>query len=172
MTKLPSHEQTLVLLKPDSIQRGIIGEILTRLERTGLKIVAMKMVWVDREHAGRHYHDLKERFGDLVFTKTIDMITEAPVVAVVLEGHHATEVVRKIVGSTFPRNAAPGTIRGDYAHLSYNAYNMIHASGNKEEATREIAVWFTPSEIHSYTKNDDRHVLSSTEEDEGIRPIG
>jgi nucleoside-diphosphate kinase len=171
MTKLPSHEQTLVLLKPDTIQRGIVGEVITRLERTGLKIVAIKMVWVDKDHAAKHYHDLQERLGELVFSRTLDMITEAPVIAIVLEGHHATEVVRKIVGSTFPRNAAPGTIRGDYAHLSWNTYNLIHASGNKKEAQLEIPVWFKSEEIHSYEKNDDRHVLAITEEDEGLRTV-
>jgi|SRR2546429_4957747 len=171
MAKLPSHEQTLILLKPDTVQRGIVGEILTRLERTGLKIVAMKMVWVDKEHAARHYHDLKERLGEPVFSRTVGMITEAPVIAIVLEGHHATEVVRKIVGATFPRNAAPGTIRGDFAHISWNTYNLIHASGNKQEAELEIPVWFSPDEIHSYQKNDELHVLAVTEEDEGLRPI-
>lgn len=165
MSKLPSHEQTLVLIKPDAVQRGLVGEVLTRLERTGLKIVAMKMVWVGEEEASRHYHDLLDRYGERVYKRTIAMITEAPLIATVLEGHRAIEVVRKIVGSTFPKDALPGTIRGDFGHVAKNPFNLIHASSSKEDAKREIDVWFKESEIHSYTRNDEKHVLSPTDED-------
>ena len=165
VSNLSSHEKTLVLIKPDAVQRALIGEIVTRLERVGLKIVAMKMVYVDVEQAGKHYHDLKERYGEQVFDRTVGMITEAPLVAMILEGHHAIEVVRKIVGSTFPKDSAPGTIRGDFAHVSKNPFNLIHASGHKEDAEREIPIWFSKEEIHTYLRNDEKHVLSASDDD-------
>src|SRR5690349_19119815 len=113
-------EQSLVLLKPDAIDRGLIGEILQRFERVGLKIAGLKMVWPKPEHAAQHYtEDLAKRRGQAVRDLMIDMLTSGPVVAVVLEGVEAVEQVRKMVGTTEPKAAAPGTIRGDFSHVSF-----------------------------------------------------
>jgi nucleoside-diphosphate kinase len=160
-------EKTLILVKPDGVQRGLTGEILKRFENVGLKIVGMKMVWIDEAFATKHYSDIKERRGEKVFTALLGLITMGPVVAAVLEGVDAVDVVRKMCGTTEPKSAAPGTIRGDYAHVSF-AYsdevdqavrNVIHASGKPEEAKAEIALWFTPSEIHNYPSVNDIHIL-------------
>jgi len=161
-------QRTLVLLKPDAVQRGLIGRILERFENAGLKIVAAKMVWVDVKLADKHYDDLGKRRGEQVKKRMVEFLTKTgPVLALVLEGVEAVEVVRKIVGGTEPKTALPGTIRGDFAHLSL-AYgdsknkavpNLIHASGSPEEAKREIELWFKPSEIHSYKLSHEEHVL-------------
>jgi len=151
-------QRTLVLLKPDAVQRGLIGRIIQRFEDAGLKIVASKMVWASKEQADRHYFDLGSRRGEHVKKKMIDFITKGPVFALVLEGVEAVEVVRKIVGGTEPKTALPGTIRGDFAHQSFiyadnknkGLPNLIHASGSLEEAKQEIKLWFKDSEIHSY----------------------
>jgi nucleoside-diphosphate kinase len=148
-------QQTLVLLKPDAVKRGLIGEIISRFEKAGLKIVAMKMVWVDRKLARKHYEEhVKKDF----YPGLEAFITSGPVVAMVIEGIDAVEVVRKIVGGTEPKTALPGTIRGDYAHISKEwankkgkaVANLIHASDSLKNAKREIGVWFRPWEIHSY----------------------
>lgn len=161
-------QRTLVLLKPDAIQRGLVGRILERFENAGLKIVAMKMVWVDENLASKHYQDLGKRRGEEVKKRMIEFLTKnAPVIAIVFEGVEAVEVVRKIVGGTEPKTALPGTIRGDFAHLSlvYSnsknkaAPNLIHASGSLEEAKREIDLWFKQEEIHSYKLSHEEHVL-------------
>lgn len=161
-------ERTLVLVKPDGVQRCLVGEILTRFERAGLKVVGMRMVWCDKEHAMRHYtEDITVRRGEFVRNKLIRFLTEGPVVALCLEGISAVEVVRKIVGGTEPRTAAPGTVRGDYAHMSYEHAdaevkalpNLIHASGNSEEAKVEVSLWFSEKELHSYRTVHDVHVL-------------
>jgi nucleoside-diphosphate kinase len=152
-------ERTLVLLKPDSIARGLVGTIITRFENVGLKIVASKMVWVDGDHAGKHYFDVKERHGERVFDSLKDYLTEGPVLALVLQGVSSVDVVRKLIGSTYPSDAMPGTIRGDYAHISKHyanvngkrVGNLIHASANSKEAEYEINLWFKPEEIHSYS---------------------
>ena len=136
-------ERTLILLKPDCVQRGICGEIVSRFEKIGLKISGMKMVWVDRDFAKKHY---KAHLGKDFYKGLENFIVEGPVIAVVLEGLHAVDLVRKTVGGTEPRTAAPGTIRGDYSHHSYeytdkkgiSIKNLIHASGNKEDAENEI----------------------------------
>ena len=155
-------EQTLVLVKPDGVQRGLVGEILQRFEKVGLKIIGMKMVWVDAAFAKKHY---KAHVDKPFYLGLETMITEGPVVAVALEGIHAVELVRKIVGPTEPKSAPPGTIRGDYAHVSY-AYadrkgiaikNLIHASGNIEEAKAEIQLWFGKEELHSYPLVHEKH---------------
>src|SRR3989338_3251132 len=152
-------ERTLVLIKPDGVQRSLIGEITSRFENAGLKIVGLKMTWVDKEHAMKHYtEDITVRRGEFVRNKLLKFLTEGPVVAFCLEGIEAVEVVRKIVGGTEPRTAAPGTIRGDYSHISYvyadamdkAIANLINASGNKDDAKAEIALWFTEKEIYSY----------------------
>jgi len=148
-------QRTLVLLKPDAVKRGIMGEIISRFEKAGLKIVAMKMVWVDRKLAKKHY---KEHVKKDFYPGLETFITSGPVVAMVIEGVDAVEVVRKMVGGTEPRSALPGTIRGDYAHISKEwaskkgkaIPNLIHASDSLENAKREISIWFKPKEIHSY----------------------
>jgi nucleoside-diphosphate kinase len=166
-------EQTLLLVKPDGVQRGLTGEILKRFENVGLKIVAMKMVWIDNEFAAKHYSDIKTRRGEKVFNALLSLVTMGPIVAVVLEGVDSVEVVRKICGTTEPKSALPGTIRGDYAHVSF-AYsdkvdqavrNVVHASGTKEEAKNEIALWFKQDEIHDYPSVNDIHILHYKAED-------
>jgi nucleoside-diphosphate kinase len=148
-------EQTFVALKPDAVQRGLIGEIVKRFEQVGLKILAMKMVWVTPEFSKKHY---KEHLEKSFYKGLEDFITQGPVVGMVIEGVSAIETVRKIVGPTEPKSALPGTIRGDYAHHSYSyadkkgisIKNLIHASGNKSDAEYEINLWFTKKEIHNY----------------------
>ncbi len=157
-------ERTLVLLKPDTIQRSFAGELITRFEKVGLKIVGMKMVWVDEEFSKKHYaaHIEKKFYPGLQA-----MITEGPVVAIVLEAPHAVSQVRKMVGGTEPKSAQPGTIRGDYAQHSYeytdgkgiSIKNLIHASGNVEEAKTEVDLWFKPEEIHTYKTVHEAHVF-------------
>ncbi len=157
-------ERTLIVVKPDGVQRALVGRILQRFEDAGLKIIGMKMVWVDEAFTKKHYFDLEERRGSKVFRNMMLALTEGPVVAAVLEGVDAAENVRRIVGGTEPKSAAPGTIRGDFAHHSY-AYtdatdkgvrNVIHASGNAAEAKQEIGLWFTDGELHDY-KTDSQH---------------
>ncbi len=160
-------ERTLVLVKPDGVQRALTGVIINRFENVGLKIIGMKMVWIDEDFASKHYADVRNRKGDAVFKALLKLITMGPVVAMVLEGVDAVEVVRKMCGPTEPKTALPGTIRGDYAHASY-AYtdlvgeavrNVIHASGSKEEAKAEVSMWFNDSEIHDYESVHDLHIL-------------
>lgn len=183
-------ERTLVLLKPDAVTRGIIGKIITRFEETGLKIVAMKMIWADDNIAKKHY-PLDEEWAKKTYSKSkesydkegkkypykdymdlgktlqkwlIEFLTEGPVVGIVLEGYHSIELIRKMIGSTEPRQALPGTIRGDFASTESYAVtdkqervlrNLVHASDSVINAEREIALWFTPHELHSYENNQD-----------------
>jgi len=160
-------ERTLVILKPDTLQRGIAGEIITRFERVGLKIVAAKMLSPDYDHYFQHYEGigtLKSRRGDKAFEVTLAMMQEGPVLAFILEGIEAVEQVRKMVGATEPKKALPGTIRGDYSHISFSHAdkeevgipNIIHASANLEEATKEINHWFSESEIYEYETTHER----------------
>lgn len=185
-------ERTLVLIKPDGVVRSLAGKIISRFEETGLKIIGMKMVWADETLAKKHYQ-LDEVWARNVFEKTkktkeaegqpfpykdhmeyggmiqswnSKFLQEGPVIAIVLEGPHAIEIVRKMVGSTEPRQASPGTIRGDYAMTESYALandksrvlrNLIHASDSIETANREIAIWFEKNEIHSYSKDLDKH---------------
>ena len=130
-------ERTLVLVKPDAMQRGLAGEILGRLERRGLTLRAARLVQVDRELAERHYGEHREKpfFGELV-----DFITSAPTLALVVEGESAISVVRTTMGATNPVNAAPGTIRGDLALAMPD--NLVHGSDSPESAEREIELWF------------------------------
>lgn len=154
-------EQTLVLFKPDALQRGLVGEILTRFERVGLRIVATKMIAPDKAHFHTHYEDIGQvitRRGETVFNQVLGMMTDSPVIAMVFEGVEAVELVRKLVGSTEPKSSAPGTIRGDFSHMSYGYAdseekgipNLIHASGDSEEAVKEVAHWFTDEELFDY----------------------
>ena len=155
-------EQTLVIFKPDAVMRGIVGEIITRFERAGFKIVAIKMLEPDYKYYEQHYEGigtLKTRKGAQIFEDTLASMQDGPVIAMVLEGVEAVEAVRKMVGDTQPKSALPGTIRGDYAHVSYSqasaggrgVANIVHASADVKEAKQEIAHWFTPGEMHDYT---------------------
>ena len=148
-------ERTLVLIKPDGVQRLLVGRILERYESRGLKLVALKLVQVDRALAERHYAIHRERpfFGGLV-----DFITSAPLVALALEGPDAIAIVRTINGATRPNQAAPGTIRGDFALET--AQNLVHASDSPETAAAELAMWFEPAELHEYARDVDRWVLA------------
>jgi len=181
---MPIH-QTLILIKPDGVKKGIIGKIVSRLEDTGLRVCAMKMVWPDDKLAKNHYpleeqwakdvfkkskttaekekrkfeHKNHMEFGEKIQSALREYIKEAPVVAMVIKGPHAVEIVRKVVGNTEPKQATPGTIRADF--ISIESYeiadkhnrairNLIHASDSIENAKREIALWFKPEEIHEY----------------------
>ena len=144
-------ERTLILVKPDGVQRCLSGEILARLEKRGLKIVALKMLRMDRALAEKHYavHREKPFFNDLV-----SFITSGPIIAAVLEGEKAIESTRQTMGATDPKKAAPGTIRAD---LGINMeHNLIHGSDSPENAAAEIAIFFKPEEILSYTRDVDR----------------
>ncbi len=147
-------ERTFVMIKPDGVQRGLVGEIIARFERRGLKIVAMKMVHVDTEFARKHYavHEGKPFFEGL-----IRYITSSPVVAMVIEGPDAIRVVRDMVGATDPRKAAPGTIRGDFG-LEIGR-NLIHASDAGETAEFEIGLWFSKEEIVPWERDVDKWIL-------------
>lgn len=183
-------EKSVVLIKPDGVKRGLVGEIVARFEKAGIKIVAMKMVGVDREFATKHYgfndewfenvgKKVKEfykekgldpgegilemenkKIGKLVQGWNVDYLTEGPVVAMVLEAPGAVEIVRKMVGSTYPQTAPPGTIRGDFSFDSpllsntkrRSVHNLIHASGTPAEAEIEIELWFKKDDIHSYKR--------------------
>lgn len=183
-------ERTLVLIKPDGVQRGLVGRIIQRFEDVGLKIVGAKMVWVNEELAKKHYKDelipilgnktkkdwdaagIKysetiEELGIMILNGTRKFLRSGPVLALVLEGLNGVEIVRKLVGSTGPKDSLPGTIRGDFAHISLGyastqkkgAANLIHASGNIEEAKQEIALWFKPEELHTYKTVHEVHVF-------------
>jgi nucleoside-diphosphate kinase len=160
-------EQTLILIKSDGVQRALIGRIIQRFEDAGLKIVGMKMQQVTKDFARKHYFDVAERRGEKVLKSLLEYLTEGPVVAIVFEGIHAVELVRKIVGSTEPKSSPPGTIRGDFAHHAYDyadakstsVRNIIHASGKSEEAKYEISLWFTPEELHTYKTVHELHVF-------------
>src|SRR5919202_38032 len=144
-------ERSLVVFKPDAVQRAIVGELLARFERRGLRLVALKVVHVERDMAERHYavHRGKFFFEDLVKT-----ITSSPVVACVLEGPNAIAVIRAMVGATRPHEAAPGTIRGDYALVGLR--NLVHASDASDTAKSEIALWFAERELVSYRRDIER----------------
>lgn len=154
-------QKTLVALKPDAVKRGIVGEIISRFEKVGLHLVALKMVQMDDQMAHDHYEGigkLKTRRGEEIFNVNADFMKSGPVIAMVWEGIEAVEVVRKMIGGTEPKSAAPGTIRGDYSHISF-AYsdnskgrlpNLVHASAEVEEAGPEIALWFSDEEIYDH----------------------
>jgi len=187
-------ERTLVLVKPDGVKRGLIGKIISRFEDIGLKIVGMKLIWADEKFAEKHY-ELDDEWAKNVFNKTktaaekegkkfeyddhlkfgkqiqkwnMNFLREGPVIAMVLEGAHSVEIVRKIVGHTEPRQAIPGTIRADFASLeSYNVANskervvrnLIHASDSVENAEREISLWFNKNELFDYKTVHQDHSL-------------
>lgn len=149
-------DQTLVILKPDAVQRGLVGQIISRFELRGLKIVAMKMLQLSRELAEKHYavHRGKDFYPPLV-----EYITSAPVVVMAVAGPSAIEVVRKMMGTTDSRQADPGTIRGDWS-LSKQA-NLVHGSDSPQTAATEIALFFRPDELLNYDRADQKWVWPS-----------
>ena len=160
-------ERTLVLVKPDGVERGLVGEIIKRFEQRGLKVVALKMSKIDKKFAQQHYtEDITKRRGQHVREHLLEFLTEGPVVAMVIEGVNAIENVRKIVGDTEPKAALPGTIRGDFAHVSYHhadtkktaIRNLVHASSGAD-APQEIALWFKKEEIYTYPTVHDKHIV-------------
>ncbi len=164
-------ERSLVLLKPDAVQRGMMGRIISRFEDVGMKIIGMKMVWMDKDLSWKHYEEIGKvasRRGEPVLKRMMNFMTSGPVLAICLEGVGAVEIIRKMVGATEPRAAAPGTIRGDFSHVSY-AYadskelgikNLVHASGSIDDARQEIELWFKEEELHSYKSVHDVHILN------------
>jgi nucleoside-diphosphate kinase len=151
-----AFERTLVIVKPDGVQRGLVGPILTRFEARGLKIVGLKLVQVSRELAARHY---AEHEGKGFYPGLLTYITSGPVVVASVEGTSAVQMVRNVVGATNPLNAAPGTIRADLA-LDIGR-NLIHASDAPETAERELALWFAAEELVSYPRDTDRWIFES-----------
>ena len=147
-----SVERTFVMIKPDGVQRGLVGEILSRFEKVGLKLVAMKFIHVDADFSKKHYADLIEK---PFYQGLEELLVSGPVVGMVFEGSKAISFVRKMVGATEPASAEPGSIRGDYAHMNYGRAddtgralpNLIHASDSPEGAEKEIHLWFSESEI-------------------------
>ena len=158
---MASIERSLIVFKPDAIGRGIVGEILSRFEKVGLKIVGAKMLQPSYDHYYHHYENIGKmvsRRGQKAFDVTLEMMNSGPVIAFVLEGVEAIAIVRKMIGATEPKSALPGTVRGDYSHMSFGHAdlndigipNLIHASGSPSEAVAEIAHWFSENELFSY----------------------
>ncbi|MDP3989937.1 MAG: nucleoside-diphosphate kinase [archaeon] len=160
-------ERSLVLLKPDAVKRGLIGRILSRFEDAGFKLVGSKMVWVSEEFGRKHYSDLGERRGEKVLNSMLKFMTSGPVMVFCIEGVNAVENIRKMVGGTEPKSAQPGTIRGDFSHVSFDhadqadkaIENLIHASGSVEESKVEVSLWFKEEELHSYKTVHEAHVF-------------
>ena len=148
-------ERTLVLVKPDGVQRGLIGTIIGRFEATGMKIVGMKMMQVGKDLASRHY---AEHEGKPFYAGLVDHITSAPVVALCLEGPDAIAVTRKLMGATRPNEAPAGTIRGDYGVEV--RLNLVHGSANKDDAAREVGLFFSDNELISYARSNDVWIVS------------
>ena len=146
-------ERTFVMVKPDGVHRGLVGEIISRIERKGLKILAIKMLWIQRELAEQHYAEHREK---PFFSNLVNYITSGPVVAMVVEGENAISVVRNLVGATNPIDAAPGTIRGDFG-LDIGR-NVVHASDSQASAEREISLFFREEEILDYVRTDEKWV--------------
>jgi len=147
-------ERTLVIIKPDGVQRGLVGEILGRFERRGLKIVGLKLIQIDRALAERHY---AVHQGKFFYESLVEHISSSPSVVAALEGPEAIKVVRTMVGATRPWEAAPGSIRGDFALQGLR--NLIHASDGPETAASELALFFEPHELLSYSREIDRWIL-------------
>lgn len=148
------NERTLIIVKPDGVQRGLSGEVISRLERRGLKLVGLKLTQIQRELAERHY---AEHQGKGFYEGLVSYITSGPVVVGVVEGPQAIAIVRSTVGSTRPAEAAPGTIRGDYG-VSVGR-NLIHASDSPDSAQREIDIFFQDSELTSWSRDTDRWIF-------------
>jgi len=146
-------QQTLVVVKPDGVQRALVGKIIARFEERGMKLVALKLMQVSREFAEKHYAVHKGKF---FYEDLVQYIGSSPVVAMVLEGHEVIDTARKMVGKTKPWEAEPGSIRGDFAMMGLR--NLIHASDAPETAEKEIALWFKKEELMSYTRDVDKWV--------------
>lgn len=152
MSESNTWERTFVLIKPDGVKRALVGTIISRFEQAGLTFTGIKLVSVEKERAEKHYESHR---GKAFFEPLVGLLTSGPVVAMALDGAHAISVVRKIVGSTEPREAAPGSIRGDFCHMSYARSkerlgvipNLIHASDSPESAEWELALWFSDDEL-------------------------
>ncbi len=144
------NERTFVMIKPDGLQRGLIGEIISRFEKKGLKLVAMKLVSVSKELAEKHYGIHKDK---PFFVPTVKYITSSPVVAMILEGNNAIDLVRTMMGKTNPQDAAMGSIRGDFGQ--FIGRNIVHGSDGIDTAEFEINLWFKPEEIANYTRIDE-----------------
>lgn len=142
-------DRTFVAIKPDAVQRGLIGEIITRFERKGFKIDGLKMMMIDETTAKRHY---AEHEGKPFFERLVKFISSGPVVVMVLEGDNAVTSVRKMMGATNPQEAEPGTIRADFGHVKER--NIVHGSDSSESAKREIAIFFDESELVSHWLRD------------------
>jgi len=189
----PQEEKTVLLIKPDGVKRGLIGEVIMRIESRGLKIIAMKMIAASRKHAHSHYPQTEEwlkgmgektlenykqygkdpmkeigtdntlEIGKMVSQWNVDFLTSGPMTAMVVQGIHAVDMVRKIVGKTVPAQAEMGTIRGDFsvdsptlANMAKRAlHNVVHASGDQSEAAHELEHWFGPEEIHEYKRAEE-----------------
>jgi len=148
-------EQTLIILKPDAIQRGIAGEIISRFEKKGLKIVAMKMAIISKEKAEYHYEEHKEK---PFFKELVNFITSSPVILMVLEGEDAIKMARKLAGATKAIDAEPGTIRGDFVIHTCPGQNVVHTSDSPESAKREISNFFDKKEIISYQREIEKWI--------------
>jgi len=144
-------ERTYLMVKPDGVQRGLCGEIVSRFERKGLKLVAMKLMVIPKETAELHYGEHK---GKKFYDSLISYITSGPVLAMVWEGENAVSICRNMMGKTNPAESAPGTIRGDYGMVT--GLNIIHGSDSVESAEREIKIFFKPEELVSYDRTADR----------------
>ncbi len=151
-------QKTLILIKPDGVARCLTGECLQRFEKVGLKLIGIKMIQASKDLLNQHYYDIGKRRGQDVKNRLLEYMTGGPIVAMVFEGVEAVEIARKLVGVTDPKTALPGTIRGDFTHLTM-AYadsinqplkNIIHASGNVKEAEQEINLWFKDHELCDY----------------------
>jgi nucleoside-diphosphate kinase len=156
-------ERTFVALKPDTVRRGITGEIITTFEEAGFKVIGIKMVWADEDLLEEHY---SEHVDKDFYERLEEYMKSGPVIAMVLEGVNAVKNVRKIVGETDPREASPATIRGRFAHMSFAHAdesgslhkNIIHASAELDEAEKEIDLWFDDEEVHSYEQAHEEEV--------------
>nr|WP_157641343.1 nucleoside-diphosphate kinase [Longispora albida] len=156
---MPRAERTLVVCKPDAVARGLIGRVVQRIEDAGLKIVGAKMALMDAAFTRQHYADLEQRHGAAVYAANAEAMRRGPVLALVVEGVEAVGNVRRLVGPTYPDQAPPGTVRGDFAHHSRAhctaagkaVANLIHASATPEEAAAEVALWFSEAELFDYT---------------------
>jgi nucleoside-diphosphate kinase len=149
-------ERTFIILKPDAVQRALSGEILSRFERKGLRIVGLKLIQVSKDLAETHYGEHKAR---PFYKGLVEFITSGPVVCIALEGPYAVSIARKLIGKTFGQEAEAGTIRGDYS--SSRGLNLIHGSDSPESAARELALWFKPSELVEYSRVVEQWVSNS-----------
>jgi len=148
-------ERTLIIVKPDGIQRSLAGQVLGRLEARGLRFAGLKLMRISRELASRHY---AEHQGKPFYEGLVEFITSGPVIVGVVEGPNAISITRTTMGATNPANAAPGTIRGDFAVSM--SYNIIHGSDSPESAQREIALFFSPEELVTYERASDKWIMA------------